>query len=262
MTDDEKVAPAQFSQRSQKFHLTELLIGLFIGVLIGGGSVYVWQQRVWQPTVASLKSEYAQLNESYLSYKPPSLPPPASESGIPTYGNGEQVRTSKEKFSENSLGFSYPSLSGTTLDVTVYSYKGKTITNLRSDEHVPENGAGIDVWRYDSAAGAKDIPDDFVTFYGYENYALFASPVSVTMEDSDDNYTTADGTVWKYQYEYAPKSIGVVSLTTYVQPQKNTTGKPLFIRVWYATGLGHQKTDPEISAAKIKIAKFVDAVEL
>ncbi|MFZ5534587.1 MAG: hypothetical protein ACOY3M_00305 [Patescibacteria group bacterium] len=58
MTDDEKVAPAQFSQRSQKFHLTELLIGLFIGVLIGGGSVYVWQQRVWQPLVASLKSEY------------------------------------------------------------------------------------------------------------------------------------------------------------------------------------------------------------
>ncbi len=245
----------------RRFHPTDFLFGILLGALIGGGAVYIWQQRVWQPTVNALKKEYAALNESYLSYTPPTHPVPATESGVASYGNGEQVKTGNEEFSRKSVGFSLPALVGQTLDVTVFSFKGKTITNLRSDVLVSESEAGIDVWRYDNAAEAKDIPDDFVTFYGYENYALFASPVAVTMNDSDDTYTTADGTIWKYQYEYAPRSIGVVSLITYVQPQKNNSGKPLFIRVWQAVGLGHQKNDPEISKAKITLAKLVDAIE-
>ncbi len=255
---DQNDLPFPKKQSSFSFHIIDFIAGCLLGAVISGVCVYVWQQQVWRPTVENLKKEYAQLNDSYLSYSPPVYPvKPKESTKSADFGHGEQVRTETKKYSQDLYGFSSSLFSGLSADVTVYQYNKTLITEIRTDIS-PLGNYGVDIWRYDGMFSEKDIPSDFVTFYGYENYALFASPVTATMTSSEDTYTSSDGKIWIYNYEYTPKSIGVVSLITFVQASKNATHKPLFVRVWYSLPGGFQKTAPEVTTGKKEAASIVD----
>lgn len=140
---------------------------------------------------------------------------------------GVLLGNSKEVFDGTKKHFSSPYFEGKPMDVYRYQFKGDTIIESRLElgngvllyfaEYIPKNGSNFE----DLVQG---FPANFVTFSGYENYSLYPTyvgPRVMLWDDSTQYEPTLEydqqQQIYYQEAEYAPKRIGVASLSTYVR---------------------------------------------
>lgn len=168
-----------------------------------------------------------------------------------------------EPFSQEKTGIYSPLLEGKQASVTEYRYRRETIVERQVDL---ENGA-IELWEYHGAYNSYEnkIPDNFAEFGGYENNALVAQKVSALLGRLKDKYSTKNKLAMFYDYHYTPKSIGAVSLNSYISFVPNIRESfPLLLKVWYnkVEGFPDEKTDPAVIKAKQEVNKIADTIQI
>lgn len=236
------------------------LFGFFVSFLAGSvvmGVVGLLVYRfVFQPKFTTLQHEYEQLYDQYMSYMPPINPTPMPARNI-EQDKGTSMGSYAEQFNKTITGFDSSLFSGVTVSAETISYRKKTM----QAKFYSSDGFGFNETIYDSPTDSNEIPSDFATFFGYENYALYGTPVLQHKQAWKESYTTKKGLVMYYRYEYTPKSIGVVLLSVYLSPSQTAIHKPILLEVWYSKftpGL----TNDEIIRAKSEVQKIADTIEL
>ncbi|NOY14913.1 MAG: hypothetical protein GXP43_01720 [bacterium] len=254
---------------SRKMRLVFIFGVLFSGFLLG--MIYQFNQDIpeidqSQITYKSLKiklnklkSENKQLNQE--------LQASAEDSAV-------RIDHRVINYSPGDFGLFLTVPANTKVSVTTYRYKGKIIVkkSLQINDY-----AGISVWHYMSEFHPRmeDFPLDLATFDGYENNTAYATLTAYDLikqlRTATDYYITKEGVKMLFGYQYAPKTIGTVDLTTYTtrysvynqRLKKMYTIKPTIVRVWYSdiSGVPVSKTDPEVIKAKQKLKKIVDQID-
>ena len=79
-----------------------------------------------------------------------------------------------------------------------------------------------------------------------------------------DTYKTKNGIDMYYQYEYTPKTIGVILLDSYFDYFPGYEySKPAFIQIWYSiNGTALSKNDSFVLEAKKELNKIADSFKL
>lgn len=166
--------------------------------------------------------------------------------------------TSKEVYKREKFAIYSPLLEGKEVEVWNYRYKTKNIVRKRIEI---DDYSGIEIWEYASSYNSADGPKNFATFGGYENYLLRATLVDEIKENWEESYKTKNGVEMFYGYEYTPKSIGVVTLSSYHDYFPNfRESKPSLVQIWYSKidGFPTSKNDSSVLQAKLQLNKIVD----
>ncbi len=173
------------------------------------------------------------------------------------------VSTTKQTYNKEEFGLYSPLIAGKEMTVGTYKYKEQTITS--KSIQIDEN-SGMTFWEYgEYYYPYEELPALFAIFDGYENYGLHATLVSEIRSNWDEKYTTKNGVEMYFGYDYAPKSIGSVSLSAYFRTFPNYRAfKPTFVQI--RTGVDSYplttgKTDPSVIKAKKELKTLTDTFE-
>lgn len=170
------------------------------------------------------------------------------------------VNTSRQDFKRENFGVFSPLLEGKEVEIWNYKYKTKNIVQKRIEI---DDYSGVEIWEYVSSYYSTEGPKDFAIFGGYENYAHQATPVNEIKENWEESYKTENGIEMFYGYEYTPKSIGVVTLSSYHDYFPNfRESKPSLVRIWYSKigGFPTSKNDSSVLEAKVELNKIADTL--
>lgn len=233
-----------------------IIIGFISGAVLVGGGIFVWQQKVLSDSAKKYQDEYIALYDEYQHYQPPVVITQAPTATGSALIAAKEVSHRFKDFNQNDFAVRSPLLEGKRVEETTYLYEGKTIT---AKYVTVDDYTGIAEWEYDSPTTTNEIPSDFVTIIGYENYGMYGTPVSDQLRGTE-TYVTKSGMTLYYRYENAPKSIGSVQLVMYRKPTENSLQKPLVIYLWYSKLLASSKTDPQVLAAKLEVQKVAETI--
>jgi hypothetical protein len=167
------------------------------------------------------------------------------------------------------MHFTSPLLLGKQVETTEYSFKGDKIISKIID--LTDSGM-ISVWEHHAAKDGENIDSHFVTFDGYENYSLtprFVMPrVSGWVEEYlplSQRSESSQQQKFYIEAELAPKSIGVVKLSTYLryfQNVKNTDVYPTLISISDSALDASSTSDPYYIAALERVKKIADTITI
>jgi len=174
---------------------------------------------------------------------------------------GQLLETIEKDFKKSDLSIYSPLLENKQLEISTYKYKTKNIVRKRI---IINDHSGIDFWEYTSGYNTFDGPKNFVIFSGYENYTNAATVVDDIKKTWQDTYKTKNGIDMYYQYEYTPKTIGVILLDSYFDYFPGYEySKPAFIQIWYSiNGTALSKNDSFVLEAKKELNKIADSFKL
>lgn len=170
--------------------------------------------------------------------------------------------TKKQAYSRDEIGVYSSLFDGKQVEVWTYKYKTKNIIRKRIEIN---DYSGVEIWEYASVYYPTDGPKDFAIFGGYENYANKATLIEEIKKNWKKLYKTKKGIEMYYEYEYAPKSIGVIVLDSYHSYFPNFKySKPTLIQIWYSKidGFPTSEDNPLVLKAKKELNKIADSIDI
>lgn len=170
------------------------------------------------------------------------------------------LNSTKEVYQREKFAIYSPLLEGKEVEVFNFKYKTKNIVQKRIRIN---DFSGIEIWEYESSYSTTAEPENFATFGGYENYAYKATSIEEIKKGWDESYKTKGGIEVFYDYEYVQKSIGVVSLSSYISFFPNfKESKPSLVRIWNSKldGFPTSKNDSSVLRAKLELNKIADTL--
>ncbi|MFO0703497.1 MAG: hypothetical protein U0525_02115 [Patescibacteria group bacterium] len=232
-----------------------LIFDFLLGIYIGKAS----QIKNHQEEISRLKSNFISERDNYdVQIQKLNTEIYAIKNDV-----GLLLDTNEEKFSKKLMELYSPFIENKMVEVTRFKYRDSTI--IRKSVKIDDK-SGIEIWQYDGMTNApmKGPPGQFVTFGGYENYLNHAKSVSDEIKEWTEPYQTKKGLKMYYEYEYSPKSIGVVSLNIYLPYLYYRVPKPAVLRVWTSNIGGRPDTKNDVLIIKTKTAlnKIADTIEL
>lgn len=167
-------------------------------------------------------------------------------------GNRAQfIDSKKEKLSKNQMPISSPLIDGKDFQIIRYKFKRQTIVEKRIEIN---DNTTFTLWEFSGI--------DQVIVQGYENYGLYTTSIEELEKGWKESYTNKNGIKMFYDYEYSPRSIGVVTLNIFKDSFPNYRyTKSAFLKISYAldgfNGVG-DKNSSKVKAAKIELNKVLD----
>jgi len=166
------------------------------------------------------------------------------------------LATSEKIYKKGEFAIHSPLFEGKKTTTSSYKYKGENITHkaIKIDDY-----SIVEIWEYQGLSDLLEIFNKFAVPVGYENYTLRATPVEEIKKDWEESYKNQSGNEMFYDYLYAPKSIGGVSLSSY----HDRFSKPSLVRVLHhgIDGFPTSKNESSVLEAKLKLNEIVDALD-
>lgn len=181
-----------------------------------------------------------------------------------TYCYNDMAKVSpetQEPYDFSTFGVYSPLLKDKIVHVTTFTYKktqvvGKTVHLSETDS----SQGSIVVWIAKNATSMADFP----TFGGYENYG---TPVWVSEIAKNwiakNRYASKAGLKFNFTVDYAPKSIGSVSLDMY--STFSPAGGPIFVQVSAPVSnypLVDNLNAPEVKQAHQRAKEIADTIQI
>lgn len=119
------------------------------------------------------------------------------------------------------------------------------------------------IWEYKTSTPLSNriIPENFGIFDGYENYSYKASSVVDLKKRWTELYKTSQGLEMYYDYEYTPRTIGAVSLSSYFNYITYKVPFPSMLII--STNLDtFSSSDKNVNSAKEQLKNIADTIEL
>lgn len=175
---------------------------------------------------------------------------------------GVQIDTKKYKYDKNTIGVYSPLLEDKMVEIFTYKYKGATIIKKQIEI---DNMSRVTIWEYQTRYPFTNgqIADDFGIFDGYENYANYVTSVNDLRRHWTEPYKTKNGIGMYYGYEYTPRTIGVISLSSYHNYFNYKNPQPSVLIISYNVDtFSASEADPKLFKAKEQLNKIANTFEL
>lgn len=175
---------------------------------------------------------------------------------------GVHIDMKKYIYEKGVMGVYSPLLEGKNVEVTTYKYKNATIVRKQIEI---DNTSRVTIWEYQTRYPFPNgqIPDDFGIFDGYENYANYATSVNDLKRHWTEPYKTKSGIGMYYGYEYTPRTIGVITLSSYHNYFNYKNPQPSVLIISYTVDtFSASEADPKLFKEKEQLNKIANTFEL